>query len=168
MSWHHVAAAVLIFLFLFGRSCEAQAQSDDVLIARVCWSESGPDPVECAAIAHVLAERASLRGVSVRTMARAYAPRATGRESYGARSWVAALHPDRTVEVPGRSDEWIRVRFAALVVVVWHALRGMTDTPCPGALHWSSPYCGSCRRRMRDAGYQVSCRMANVFFEEGN
>jgi hypothetical protein len=142
--------------------------SDEVIVARVCVSESGFDNVECAAITHALVANAAEHGMSVRAMAFAYSPRATGRISYGSRSWISHLHPDRRTPVPGRSDEWVRVRFASLVNVAWLALRNMTSTPCEGATHWAARWCARCTTTMRRAGF-IPCAVAtaNVFWLRG-
>jgi hypothetical protein len=161
----------VLFLLLAVSRCGSVARaqvSDEVVVARVCVSESGFDTTECAAITHALVANAAEHGMSVRAMAFAYSPRATGRTSYGPRSWIASLHPDRRVAVPGRSDEWVRVRFAALVSTAWLALRNMTATPCPGSIHWSARWCRDCVARMGRTGF-VRCAVAtaNVFWMRG-
>lgn len=149
---------------LLSRCGRASAQDDAVIAARVCFSESRFDGDECRAIVGVLAERSVLRGTTVRAAMYAYSPRATGRRPYGSRSWIAALHPDRTPSVEGVSRELVRVRFAALTVVAWEALRGI-GVQRRGALHWSARHCRPCWTRMRHAHLRpMPWNLDNVLF----
>lgn len=150
----------------------AHAQSDALLTARVCASETVPRaPVEvrhaeCRQIAWATAERAVLHGLSYRAELRSYSPRATGRAPYVGREWVAALHPDRLPGVPGVDREALRWRFAALVMVATRALRGPNEPACLG-LEWGAPSCVACRERMRTAGYvRAGCGLSNHWWRE--
>jgi hypothetical protein len=155
----------LLFVLSLCRACiatPAEAQADEVIVARVCWSEGRDSARECRAITHILSQRARLYGGSVRRAAMAYAPRATGRRQYVGREWIADLHPDRLPVVAGVNRELVRVRFAAIVMVAWRALRGMDPPICQRAWHWSAPWCAACRERMRVSGYRrLPCNGAN-------
>ena len=144
--------------------CQADAQAIDnaIVTARVCLSESDR-PDECTQIVHATAERAVMHGRSYRAELYSYSPRATGRRSYGARSWISRMHPDRPVAAPlALNREALRWRFSALVVAAWRALSEGERAPCPGAIEWGARWCAACRRRMHVARYVVArCNLAN-------
>lgn len=152
---------------------DASAQADHEIAARICWSESGPRAhAECAAIVHVLVERASMLGRGFASMARAYAPRATGTVAGHRRPFVPLLSIDVERAPLGWPHHGMRYSegrtlLSALAATAWRALRGIDETPCPGAEHWGARGCGACRRRMRAAGLRrIQCRAetANTFW----
>lgn len=138
-----------------------------LLLARLCVSETGWNaPNECRAIVHVVRTRAEIRGTSIASMARAYAPGLT-RPRTPRQQWIAALHPDQRAPKTwprGASWERHRVRLQALAVVVADALAEQRSS-CV-AEHWSAPHCRACNARMVTAGYvPADCgRTSNVFW----
>ena len=154
-------------------SVSASAQADHEIAARICWSESGPRAhAECAAIVHVLVERAASLGRGFADMARSYAPRATGAVDGHRRPFVPLLSIDAERAPLGWPHHGMRYSegrtlLSALAATAWRALRGIDETPCPGAEHWGARGCGPCRRRMRAAGLRrIQCRTetSNTFW----
>lgn len=152
---------------------DASAQADHEIAARICWSESGPRAhAECRAIVVVLVERAALLGRGFADMARAYAPRASGAVAGHRRPFVPLLSIDDERAPIGWPHHGMRYSegrtlLSALAATAWRALRGIDETPCPGAEHWGARGCGACRRRMRAAGLRrIQCRAetANTFW----
>lgn len=142
-----------------------------LLLARLCVSETGwSNPQECRAIVHVVRTRAEIRGTSIASMARAYAPGLT-RPRTDRQQWIAAMHPDSYApKAWPRCASWERhrVRLQALAVVVADALAEQRSS-CV-AEHWSAPHCAACNARMRRAGYvRTDCgRASNVFWIRGH
>ena len=162
-----LACAVLVL------PVSASAQADHEIAARICWSESGPRAhAECAAIVHVLVERAASLGRGFADMARSYAPRATGAVDGHRRPFVPLLSIDAERAPLGWPHHGMRYSegrtlLSALAATAWRALRGIDETPCPGAEHWGARGCGPCRRRMRAAGLRrIQCRTetSNTFW----
>jgi len=117
----------------------AAAQPDEVLLARVCWSEAGVWHREtgdylrthdCAAIAAVLQGLAQRERVSFRRAAELASPRlAAGSVS---RRWLADLHADgrRPEGFPLPWDGRWRARWLALVELASGILRGEVPHAC--------------------------------------
>jgi len=144
---------------------------DDVIATRLCASEIGAhgDPHECATLVHVIAERASRRGLSWSDHVRAVARRVTGQRPYVGREWIPRIDTERgRPEIFPRNLEWerYRVRFASMRAIAWRALRGIEPSTCPGALDWSAPWCKSCAVRMHAAGWRLmtECEGANAYW----
>jgi hypothetical protein len=96
-----------------------------IVIAQACWLEAAYAPVDCAAIAHVLVNRAD--GGDVAAMAHAYSlDKPTPRAAF-ARQLPQGLPVQ---ELP---------RFNALVAIATRVLQGTLANPCPRARHWGSP-----------------------------
>lgn len=141
-----------------------------VMIARVCVSEAGwTNHDECAVISQAFVYQAQMRDRPIRQQICAYSPRSCDPNRTDHRRWISHLHPERRRPPPGwpRGSNWElrRSQFAALVVTAARAYRGEFTSSCPAAIHWGSPYCRSCRERMREHGYvRGYCGLKNHWY----
>lgn len=171
-----VAVVVTALVYPFLARADTRPSRELVhAVARICVSEASfARTDDCAAIVEVLRNRATRLGRSMLGMARAYAPRATGRRApRGARqAWVAALTLDLAEPAPWRAYNaaraargllpipWTRYRpawawrIAEAEDLLRHPRRVCEDA---SVLHWGARYGVDWERAQRMGWIEVRC-----------
>jgi len=151
----HAVAALVLGLCV--SHTHAQTENRLLVVAQVCFLESGWSEADCAAEVDVARVRAKRVGGSWLTVLRQYSALDKG----SARSKKVRLYP--WGDVPGMTPKW-QARWRTLRELVVRIDAGEVPTPCHGAEDWGGTMDVP---RARMIAVKCTSKTANTFYRRG-